>query len=180
MLPPVSSFAAGFTDATSNWGLAGGVCATQFVQIKAIAVQTTYRIVNPLRRADKQDYGQHANCLVEFFFTVKRFLAACHAHLPSSTKSLPDPSRGFGIASRVTSRMQRSDGLRTQLPVSRPNSGCGRLPALAGSSAYWTKVDAVLVRNPVCEWRVLRVRTGFLVRTEGCSNTARPFRWAFY
>jgi hypothetical protein len=38
--------AAGFTDATSNWGLAGGVCARKFAQIKAIAVHTTYRIVN--------------------------------------------------------------------------------------------------------------------------------------
>src|SRR5712671_4604812 len=46
--PPVSSFAAGFTDATSNWGLAGGVCARRFAQIKASAVHTTYRIVNLL------------------------------------------------------------------------------------------------------------------------------------
>jgi hypothetical protein len=44
--PPVWSSAAGFTDATSNWGLAGGVCARKFAQIKAIAVHTTYRIVN--------------------------------------------------------------------------------------------------------------------------------------
>jgi hypothetical protein len=46
--PPFSSFAAGFTDATSNWGFAGGVCACKFAQIKAIAVRATYRIVNLL------------------------------------------------------------------------------------------------------------------------------------
>jgi hypothetical protein len=45
---PLSSLAAGFTDATSNWSLAGGVCAGKFVQMKAIAVHTTYRIVNLL------------------------------------------------------------------------------------------------------------------------------------
>jgi hypothetical protein len=41
-------FAIGFTDATSNCGLAGGVCAGKVVQIKAIAAHTTYRIVNLL------------------------------------------------------------------------------------------------------------------------------------
>jgi hypothetical protein len=41
-----SSFAAGFTDATSNCGLTGGVCARKVVQIKTIAAHTTYRIVN--------------------------------------------------------------------------------------------------------------------------------------
>jgi hypothetical protein len=40
--------AAGFTEATSNCGLAGGVCAGEVVQIKAIAAYTIYRIVNPL------------------------------------------------------------------------------------------------------------------------------------
>jgi len=45
---PVWSFATGFTDAISNWGLAGGVCARKFVQIKAIAVHTTYRTRQPL------------------------------------------------------------------------------------------------------------------------------------
>jgi len=46
----------GFTEATSNWGLAGGVCAPKFVQIKAIAVHTTYRIVNLLTPLAKQHY----------------------------------------------------------------------------------------------------------------------------
>jgi hypothetical protein len=59
MRPPVSSFGAGFTDATSNWGLAGGVCAGKLVQIKAIAVHTTYRIVHPLSRAEKQDFATY-------------------------------------------------------------------------------------------------------------------------
>jgi hypothetical protein len=44
----VSSFTVGFTEATSNCGLAGGVCARKVVQIKAIAAHTTYRIVNLL------------------------------------------------------------------------------------------------------------------------------------
>jgi hypothetical protein len=45
--PAVSPFAAGFTDATSNWGLAGAICAHKFVQIRANTVHMTYLIVNP-------------------------------------------------------------------------------------------------------------------------------------
>jgi hypothetical protein len=56
---PFSSTAAGFTDATSNWGLAGRVCARKLVQIKAIAVQATYRIVNFLTSLCEFALGDH-------------------------------------------------------------------------------------------------------------------------
>jgi hypothetical protein len=45
--------AAGFTDATSNCGLAAKVCARKFMHINAIAVHTTYRIVSSSRRYSK-------------------------------------------------------------------------------------------------------------------------------
>jgi hypothetical protein len=74
--PPLSSFAAGFTDATSNWGLAGGAWAHKFVQIKSIAVHTKYRIVYPLTPRGEQDYAQYTNFLVLFLFPVKQFSVA--------------------------------------------------------------------------------------------------------
>jgi hypothetical protein len=67
--PPFSSFA-GFTDATSNWGLAGGVCARKFVQIKAIAAHRTYRIVNSLGRSAKQRHGHIVEIAGVFRYTL--------------------------------------------------------------------------------------------------------------
>jgi hypothetical protein len=40
--PPAWSFAAGFTDATSNCGPAAGVCATKPAPIKPTAAHTTH------------------------------------------------------------------------------------------------------------------------------------------